>query len=183
VATDPSGTDPTQPFVVDGEPARLGLAALDPEHAVLVEATDDGLVRSRVVLGREARRERDGAMTREIVIDGWRVEVELESERRASLRERARRASDVSGRSGPVEVHAIIPGGNAMAITFLGIVEILLACAVAFKPRVGGDLSAAYLVLAALSVFTIGGMVVLGTMFLAAAVCALAMARLSTTHR
>lgn len=80
-------------------------------------------------------------------------------------------------------VHTILPGGDAMAITFLGIVEILLACAVAFKPRMGGDLLAAYLVLAALSVFTIGGMVVLGTMFLAAAVCALAMARLSTTHR
>ena len=80
-------------------------------------------------------------------------------------------------------VHTIIPGGNAMAITFLGVVEILLAFAVAFKPRIGGDLSAFYLVLAALSVYTIGGMVVLGTMFLAAAVCALAMARLSTTHR
>ena len=44
------------------------------------------------------------------MVDGWRVEVELEPERRASLRERARRASDVAGRSGPVEVHAIIPG-------------------------------------------------------------------------
>ena len=49
-------------------------------------------------------------VVREVVVDGWRVEVELEPERRASLRERARRASDVAGRSGPVEVHAIIPG-------------------------------------------------------------------------
>jgi len=80
-------------------------------------------------------------------------------------------------------VHTVLPGGDAMAITFLGVVEILLACAVALKPRVGGDLLAVYLVLAALSAFTIGGMVVIGTMFLAAAVCALAMARLSTTHR
>jgi len=80
-------------------------------------------------------------------------------------------------------VHTIIPGGDAMAITFLGVVEILLACAVALRPRVGGDLLAVYLVFAALSVFTVGGMVVLGTMFLAAAVGALAMARLSTTHR
>ena len=80
-------------------------------------------------------------------------------------------------------VHTILPGGTAMAVTILGVVEILLACAVALKPRVGGDLIAAYLVFAALSVFTVGGMVVLGTMFLAAAVCALAMARLSTTHR
>ncbi|MFL6089333.1 MAG: hypothetical protein ACJ71Z_04240 [Aeromicrobium sp.] len=81
-------------------------------------------------------------------------------------------------------VHTILPGGNARAVMLLGIVEILLACAVALKPRVGGDLSALYLVLAAFSVFTIGGggMVVLGVMFFAAAVCALAMARLSTTY-
>jgi hypothetical protein len=80
-------------------------------------------------------------------------------------------------------VHTIIPGGDAMAITVLGVVEILLACAVALKPRIGGDLIAAYLVFAALSVFMVGGMVVLGAVFLAAAVCACAMARLSTTHR
>jgi hypothetical protein len=80
-------------------------------------------------------------------------------------------------------VHTIIPGGDAMAITVLGVVEILLACAVALKPRIGGDLMAAYLVFAALSVYMVGGMVVLGTVFLAAAVCAFAMARLSTTHR
>jgi hypothetical protein len=83
-------------------------------------------------------------------------------------------------------VYTILPGGDARAVTILGIVEILLACAVALKPRVGGDLSAVYLVLAAFSAFTIGGggMVVLGVMFFAAAVCALAMARLSTTfHR
>jgi hypothetical protein len=80
-------------------------------------------------------------------------------------------------------VHTIIPGGTAMAVTILGFVEILLACAVALKPRVGGDLMAFYLTLAAISVYTVGGMVVLGTMFLAAAVCAFAMARLSTTHR
>ena len=80
-------------------------------------------------------------------------------------------------------VHTIIPGGDAMAITFLGVVEILLAIAVALKPRVGGDLIAIYLVFAAFSVYALGGMVVLGTMYVAAAVCALAMARLSTTHR
>ena len=80
-------------------------------------------------------------------------------------------------------VHTIIPGGDAMAITVLGVVEILLACAVALKPRIGGDLMAAYLVFAAFSVYMVGGMVILGTVFLAAAVCAFAMARLSTTHR
>ncbi len=38
------------------------------------------------------------------------MEVEIESERRANLRERARRGRETAGRSGPVEVHAIIPG-------------------------------------------------------------------------
>jgi biotin carboxyl carrier protein len=103
-------TDPTDLLIVDGEPVSIGLRSLDAEHAVLVEASGEGSARSRVVLGREHRRERDGAVTREVVIDGWRIEVEFESERRASLRERARRASDVSGRTGPVEVRAIIPG-------------------------------------------------------------------------
>lgn len=79
-------------------------------------------------------------------------------------------------------VNTILPGSAASAVTILGVVEVLLAIAVALKPRFGGDMTALYLVLAAFSVFTIGGMVVLGIMFLAAAVCALAMARLSTTY-
>jgi biotin carboxyl carrier protein len=89
---------------------RLGLQALDPEHLVLREAAGQETVRSRALISPERRREGDGATVREVVIDGWRIDVELESERRASLRERARRAADVSGRSGPVEVRAIIPG-------------------------------------------------------------------------
>jgi biotin carboxyl carrier protein len=36
--------------------------------------------------------------------------VEIESERRASLRERARRGREETARGGPTEVHAIIPG-------------------------------------------------------------------------
>ena len=46
----------------------------------------------------------------EVVVDGWRFEVEVEPEQRAALRERARRARDDAGHSGPAEVHAIIPG-------------------------------------------------------------------------
>jgi hypothetical protein len=81
-------------------------------------------------------------------------------------------------------VNTILPGGAANAVMLLGVVEVLLAIAVALKPRLGGDLLAVYLVFAAFSVFTIGGgaMIVLGMMFLASAVCALAMARLSTTY-
>ena len=79
-------------------------------------------------------------------------------------------------------VNNILPGNAASAVATLGVVEVLLAIAVALKPRFGGDLTALYLVLAACSVFSIGGMTVLGIMFLGAAVCALAMARLSTTY-
>ena len=46
----------------------------------------------------------------EVVIDGWRFEVEVEAEQRAALRERARRDRGAAGHSGPAEVHAIIPG-------------------------------------------------------------------------
>jgi biotin carboxyl carrier protein len=46
----------------------------------------------------------------EVVVDGWRFEVEVEPEQRAALRERARRDRGDAGQSGPAEVHAIIPG-------------------------------------------------------------------------
>jgi biotin carboxyl carrier protein len=49
-------------------------------------------------------------MVREVVVDGWRIEVELEPERRAVLRERARRGAGAASKGGPVEVRAIIPG-------------------------------------------------------------------------
>ena len=51
-----------------------------------------------------------GAVTREVVVDGWRVLVEIEPAGRAALRERARRGRAEIGQSGPTEVHAIIPG-------------------------------------------------------------------------
>jgi biotin carboxyl carrier protein len=47
---------------------------------------------------------------REVVVDGWRFEVELEPERRATLRERASRVSRTAGTSGPTELRAVIPG-------------------------------------------------------------------------
>ena len=45
-----------------------------------------------------------------MVVEGWRVEVEVECERRAVLRERARRGAGAASKGGPVEVRAIIPG-------------------------------------------------------------------------
>ena len=51
-----------------------------------------------------------GTRLREVVVDGWRIEVELEFERRAVFRERARRGAGTASLGGPVEVRAIIPG-------------------------------------------------------------------------
>ena len=48
--------------------------------------------------------------TIEVVVDGWRFELEVEDERRAALREHARsdRTDDIAG--GTQEIRAIIPG-------------------------------------------------------------------------
>jgi biotin carboxyl carrier protein len=100
-------------ILVNGEPLDVQLETLDLEHAILVEGAAPGVpaaTRTRVLLGAARRRDSDGAVLREVLIDGWRVDVELESERRAALRERARRGHETAGKGGPIEVRAIIPG-------------------------------------------------------------------------
>jgi biotin carboxyl carrier protein len=90
----------------DAASRELRLEPQGPGRAVLVE----GASRTRVLLGKESRRTTDGATVVEVVVDGWRVEVELEPERRAVLRERARRGRPDAGTAGPLEIRAIIPG-------------------------------------------------------------------------
>jgi biotin carboxyl carrier protein len=46
----------------------------------------------------------------EVVVDGWRFELEVEDARRAELRRRATRERDAATTSGPTEIRAIIPG-------------------------------------------------------------------------
>ncbi len=46
----------------------------------------------------------------EVVVDGWRFELVVEDDARATLRERATRGDTTSRADGPVEVRAIIPG-------------------------------------------------------------------------
>jgi biotin carboxyl carrier protein len=53
---------------------------------------------------------RTGVDGREVLVDGWRFEVEVEPAARAALREKARRGRTEAGQDGPVEVRAIIPG-------------------------------------------------------------------------
>ena len=51
-----------------------------------------------------------GVRRREVLVDGFRFEVEVESERIAALRERASRGRAASAHAGPLQVKAIIPG-------------------------------------------------------------------------
>ena len=102
---------PQQPAIVDGAPIDATLQALGPERWLLVEAP--GGTRHRVLLrpaGPASGIPRPGVTRHEVVIDGWRLEVDTQSATRAALEDRARRGRDEAGRSGPTEVHAIIPG-------------------------------------------------------------------------
>ena len=101
--------------VVDGEPGTFRLTRLGPIHATLAETPAGDPAQRTAVLILPAEpptgpARRSGVERREIIVDGWRVEVEVESERRASLRDRASRGRATSAQGGPTEVHAIIPG-------------------------------------------------------------------------
>jgi biotin carboxyl carrier protein len=96
--------------LVDGVPARVRLQRFDSARARLEEEGLNGPVRTDVLFGPIHLDRRRGAEVREVVVEGWRVEVEVEPERRAVLRERARRGAGAASRGGPVEVRAIIPG-------------------------------------------------------------------------
>jgi biotin carboxyl carrier protein len=98
--------------VVNGEPAELHLERRGTVHAVLVEGGGrDAVCRPLLLMPMDGQDPfAPGTIGREVVVDGWRVEVDLESERRASLRERAQRGREEQARGGPLEVRAIIPG-------------------------------------------------------------------------
>jgi biotin carboxyl carrier protein len=84
------------------------LRRLDAERAVL---SRPGQLDERVLLLPLAPAvDGRGPARREVVVGGWRIEVELEEAARAALRARATRGREERGRSGPAEVRAIIPG-------------------------------------------------------------------------
>jgi biotin carboxyl carrier protein len=93
-----------------GDPAEgsIGDPAGDPGDP---DDPADGPVITRLLLEpAEPLPDGRGVVRREIVVDGWRFEVDVESERRAALWDRARRGREESARGGPTEVRAIIPG-------------------------------------------------------------------------
>jgi biotin carboxyl carrier protein len=105
---------------------------LDPAtSAVTVERVGPGLVMVRdphgtarqAVIG-ETRRLPSGATRVEVVVDGWRFELDVEDAERAELRRRASRAPDAEAASGPAEIRAIIPGRvAAVRVTAGDVVE------------------------------------------------------------
>jgi biotin carboxyl carrier protein len=97
-------------FVVDGEPTALRLVRRGDHRATLVVGEGSDAVAHRVVFTDRPLVGPDGVTRREVVVDGWRMEINLESERRAALRERARRGREAAAHGGPTEVKAIIPG-------------------------------------------------------------------------
>lgn len=93
---------------VDGAPAGLRRDVLDPTHARLVTA---GATHTALVTPLpDAVRSASGVERVEVVVDGWRFEVDVEPEARARLRERATSAGGAAKGAGPLELRAIIPG-------------------------------------------------------------------------
>ncbi|HEY8988384.1 MAG TPA: acetyl-CoA carboxylase biotin carboxyl carrier protein subunit [Candidatus Limnocylindrales bacterium] len=58
----------------------------------------------------QTRKMPTGATRIEVVVDGWRFELDVEDGERAELRQRATRTSDAEAASGSAEIRAIIPG-------------------------------------------------------------------------
>jgi biotin carboxyl carrier protein len=106
---DGPGDAPQDPLV-DGVPTPARLRRFDHARAVLETTVDGALSRTSVLFGLVRPDRERGTDVREVVVDGWRIEVEVEPERRAMLRERARRGAGAASQGGPVEVRAIIPG-------------------------------------------------------------------------
>jgi biotin carboxyl carrier protein len=110
VVVEPSGDEPAPaPLLVDGEPTLVVLRPIDDRRSLL-EVGDSPGVRHRLLVGPARRRARDGIVGREIVVDGWRVEVDVEAAWRSELRERAGRSAVGGPAGGPLEVRASIPG-------------------------------------------------------------------------
>jgi biotin carboxyl carrier protein len=92
-------------LLVDGEPSETLLRGRGAGQYVL----EDGPARVGVILEPPAR-DVGGIVRREVIVDGFTFEVEVESERRADLRERATRGPADAAAGGPHEVRAQMPG-------------------------------------------------------------------------
>jgi biotin carboxyl carrier protein len=107
-------------LLVDGTAIRAHLRRFDAVRARLEQDSSPGMHSTDVLFGSVFVDRRRGTEVREVVVGGWRIEVEIEPERRAVLRERARRGAGAASAGGPVEVRAIIPGRVVAVSVFPG---------------------------------------------------------------
>jgi biotin carboxyl carrier protein len=91
--------------LLDGTPTEATLRPAGRGRFVLDEAGH----RTPVVL-EPGMPGQGGVRRREVLVDGFRLEVDIEPERIAALRELATRGRVASAHSGPLQVRAIIPG-------------------------------------------------------------------------
>ncbi len=113
----PGGAAPVPGVVlVDGAPTLASIVDLGGGRAALHRAparaagTEAPAITRLLLEPVEPVHDGRGVVRREVVVDGWRIELELGSERRAALQDRARRGREDATGGGPLEVHAIIPG-------------------------------------------------------------------------
>jgi Biotin-requiring enzyme len=120
--------DPDGRLIVDGAPEEAALVDLAPPRALLEAGAEAGAAAgAETGLGTglgtaperhhvlvldlpDLRRAALGIRRLEVVIDGWRFELDVESEARARLRERATSSGGGTAKGGPSQVRAIIPG-------------------------------------------------------------------------
>jgi len=96
---------------IEGRPIDVRLDRRGPIHRVLHHEPDGGSTPLLILPAEPAGQPpAPGVVRREVIVDGWRVVVDLELEARASLRERARQGRERTAHDGPTEVRAIIPG-------------------------------------------------------------------------
>jgi biotin carboxyl carrier protein len=112
----------------DAEPVEIDRAAIDdrvilsPRGGLVVR---DGDGPERVGWIGAMRRLPSGASRVEVVVDGWRFELDVEDANRAELRRRASRVRDPEVSSAPAEIRAMIPGRiAAVRVTVGDVVEV-----------------------------------------------------------
>ena len=116
VMTGPASRLPDdEPCEID--PATVEVKRRGPGWAIV--RTGDGR-QGRAVVGDDRPAGAVQPRTVEVVVDGWRFELEVEDAGRAALRARATRARVAGPGSGRDEVHAMIPGRVAAVAVAVG---------------------------------------------------------------
>ncbi|HEV8490527.1 MAG TPA: biotin/lipoyl-containing protein [Candidatus Limnocylindrales bacterium] len=113
VRTAPASARPGDEPLTLGPDSGHRLEPAGPGRALLLEAGGGQTsqpARTPVLLGALRRPRASGPRLVEVVVDGWRFEVEVEPESRAALRERGSRDRRVGTHGGAAELRAIIPG-------------------------------------------------------------------------